>query len=176
MLVGHTVIPDPSMKQSVYPASKKQRPQGHPLAIALARLMAGVAILNLGLVFFDFTYISWRDFYLARLPILVTGYDKVKGIEPYRDTEAYLNTLQELNQVLESSEISAPQAIPLVESLSEQSIEMVNENPFQLANKSGTLEKIKNRIRDRSNSAHLKRHFNNFGVLLIWKRKGPTPN
>ena len=162
----------PTMKQSGYSAHKKRRPQGHPLAIALARLMAGVALLNLCFVVFDFSYISLRDFYLARLPLLVKGYDKVKGIEPYRDTDAYLKSLEQLNQALETKEISDPDVGQLVQKLSEQSIEMVNENPFQLANKSGTLEKIKNRMRDRLELDSSKDSFRTFWSVDYLKQQG----
>jgi hypothetical protein len=132
---------------NVSPRKRRER-NGHPLAIALARLMAGAALLNLGLVLFDMSYISLRDFYGARLPMIPRGYDRVKGIEPYRDTADYLQSVRAFESAIASSDLTHPSVQMQLEQLRTQSLDMVIENPFQLANKSGTLERIKNRMRD----------------------------
>ncbi|MEM9135935.1 MAG: hypothetical protein AAGB01_01100, partial [Cyanobacteria bacterium P01_F01_bin.42] len=62
---------------------------------------------------------------------------------------------QQVQQFLQSA------AEPLA-ALRSQSVDMVNENPFQLANKSGTLEKIKNRMRDRLDLESSKDSFRTF--------------
>lgn len=161
-------------------ARKRRKLKGHPLAIGLARLMAGAALLNFGLVLFDVSYISLRDFYLARLPLITQGYDKVKGIEPYRDTAAYIKSVQALEAAIStnqpesivSSKLSSPTVQAQLELLRSQSIEMVNENPFQLANKSGTLEKIKNRMRDRLKIKSSKDAFETFWSEEYLQRQG----
>ena len=118
-------------------------------------MMAGAAILNFMLVLFDLSYISFRDFYFTHLPFITTGYDKVKGIEPYRDTDEYLQTVESFVDRFQDAQgqdatfLNDSQSQSQLKSLQTQSVDMVNENPFQLANKSGTLEKIKNRMRDR---------------------------
>ena len=169
------------MQTPGYASSRKRRKlKGHPLAIGLARLMAGAAILNFGLVLFDVSYISLRDFYLSRLPFITQGYDKVKGIEPYRDTAAYIQSVQTFEATIDraqtktspSSQLPKPAVEAQLELLRSQSIEMVNENPFQLANKSGTLEKIKNRMRDRLKIKSSKAAFETFWSQEYLQRQG----
>jgi hypothetical protein len=125
-------------------------------------LWAGV---NLLLVLFDITYIPLRTFWLQRnltplpqvplvvplslLPDLTPLYDPVKGIEPHRETQAYLQAFQRLDQALLNGATpaqSAAQRRRLV-ALTEA---MINENPFAASGNSGTLEKIKNRLRQRA--------------------------
>lgn len=112
------------------------------------RIMALLALVNFILVLFNISYISFRDFYFQRIPNLTKIYDPIKGIEPNRDTEKYLDNFEELKtKIPQGSDSSAVQE-QLAE-LRELSVEMIDQNPFAVANKSGSLEKIKNRIRDR---------------------------
>jgi hypothetical protein len=85
--------------------SRKRFPRKYPkwmpvwlrwLFPTLEKGMAIVAVADLGLVFFDMSYVPWRDFYLRHLPVLTEIYDPIKGIEEYRDTEKYL---ERVNQV-----------------------------------------------------------------------------
>lgn len=108
--------------------------------------MAIAALINLLLVAFDLSYVPWRDFYLRNFPTLTAWYgEQFKGIEPHRDTEAYLNAVNQLEQ----TGLQSPQADQLLADLRSRSTQMIDENPFQVADKSGTLERIKNRMRDR---------------------------
>ena len=67
------------------------------------RLMAIIATINFALVLFDLSYIPWRDFYLREIPSLIQVYDPIKGIEPHRETQAYLNRVNELEpQVMQT--------------------------------------------------------------------------
>lgn len=171
--------------------------------------MAAIALLNYILVLFDLSYIPLRDVYLRYLPEFTTWYgEQFKGIEPYRTTEAYLDTVSELVEALEanglpaSSEVdeanagnisleeaqvdepadeptdfgSEPEAesdagidtddseaatngveadvgvqsVPvLLNELQMMSAEIIDENPFEIADKTGTLERIKQRMRER---------------------------
>lgn len=136
--------------------------------------MALIATLNLVLVLFDLSYIPLRDFWLHgtvrlgnfkagwlefegfRLQVLpepvsqfIIRYDWVKGIVPYRDTQQYLDTVDELIRVLANESVDSPKVAVILEDLRDRSAEMVDTNPFALANKTGTLEQIKNRMRDR---------------------------
>lgn len=112
------------------------------------RLMAIAATVNLGLVLFDLSYVPRRDFYL-RLPGNIQRYDAIKGIEPHRETQKYLNTVNALKEQVSQTGLQSPQAETLLEELRRLSVEMIETNPFEVANKTGTLEKIKNRMRDR---------------------------
>jgi hypothetical protein len=113
------------------------------------RAMAILALSNLGLVVLDSTYIPWRDFWFRHLPFLVQRYDRVKGIEPHRDTEAYLETVNRLEQDLQQGGLQSTAVQTRLQELRDRSDELIQSNPFAVANKSGTLEKIKNRMRDR---------------------------
>lgn len=130
-----------------------------PWLLLYERLMALLALANLGLVLFDMSYVPGRDFYLREFgelgklyqPLKKVDffqlYDPIKGIEPHRDTQKYLATVQELKTEAEINGLQSSRSRELLKRLGDLSEEMINENPFQVANKSGTLEKIKNRIR-----------------------------
>lgn len=111
--------------------------------------MAIAATVNLGLVLFDLSYVPWRDFYQREFPGLTQVYDPIKGIEPHRDTQKYLNTVNSLKEQVNQTGLQSPQTAKLLDELRRLSSEMIDTNPFEIANKTGTLEKIKNRMRDR---------------------------
>ena len=113
------------------------------------RIMALLALVNFILVLFNMTYINFRDFYFQHIPAITTTYDPIKGIELNRDTEKYLDNFEELKTKIPQGSDSLAVQEQLAE-LRELSVEMIDQNPFAVANKSGSLEKIKNRIRDRS--------------------------
>lgn len=121
------------------------------------QIMAAIALTNLILVLFDLSYIPYRDLYLRTLPNFTEWYgEKFKGIEPDRTTVAYLKLVDRL----ESQEIDDSKA--LLAQLREQSTVIVDENPFAVASKSGTLERIKNLMRDRFQEDSSKAAFNQF--------------
>ena len=124
--------------------------------------MAIVATVNLGLVGFDLTYVSWRDFWVRGtisvfdlvkvkipLPPIAPLYDPVKGIEPHRDTTQYLTTIDTLERDLPQGGLQSATVQQDLQELRDRSLDMVQTNPFQAAGKSGTLEKIKNKLRER---------------------------
>jgi hypothetical protein len=144
-----------------------------------------LVLLNFGLILFDMSYIPFRDFWLQGrvqisakigpfeqnfpptplriLPISVTpGYDWVKGIEPYRSTEEYLELVDQLTNKIDQKALETPDLKALapassqgksideiLKELQAQSKEMIQTNPFQVANKTGALERIKNKMRKR---------------------------
>lgn len=139
------------------------------------KLMAILAMINLILVFFDLTYIPLRDFWLQGrvqvflklgtleheipnpplkvLPFNITPvYDLVKGIEPQRFTSEYLDKVDELTNLLEENQLNPSseniaRIDTLLADLREKSAQMIAEDPFKIANKTGTLERIKRKIR-----------------------------
>lgn len=138
------------------------------------RFMALIATINLCLVAFDLTYVPLRDFWLygevrigdvksayielegitvdlipPTISQFITQYDVVKGIVPHRTTEAYLAKVERLEQELVTERATDLKAInTLLGDLRRQSIEIIQTNPFAEANKTGTLERIKNRMRE----------------------------
>ncbi|HIK34876.1 MAG TPA: hypothetical protein IGQ15_04130 [Thermosynechococcus sp. M98_K2018_005] len=125
-------------------------------------MMVAIASLNFVVVLFDLTYIPLRDFWLlgkVRIPLIqrviylpqplqITPlYDPIKGIEPHRATQAYIETVAKLRQTIAEQGVDAPATQELLAQLRQQSSTMVDTNPFALANKTGTLEQIKNLMR-----------------------------
>jgi len=125
-------------------------------------LWAGV---NLLWVAFDITYVPLRTFWLQRnltplpqvplvvpltaLPDITPLYDPVKGIEPHRETQAWLAGFARLDQALLQG-APDPVLTPLRHRQLELTVQMINENPFAASGNSGTLEKLKNRLRQRA--------------------------
>ncbi|HEY9702517.1 MAG TPA: hypothetical protein V6C58_08730, partial [Allocoleopsis sp.] len=123
------------------------------------RAMVMIASINLGLVLFDVSYIPGRNFWLKRniefyninislpLPNINNSYDQIKGIEPHRDTQDYLNLVKTLENKVAQSGLKSPEVQQILIDLGDSSKDMIEKNPFQVANKTGTLETIKRRIR-----------------------------
>lgn len=90
----------------------------------------------------------------AKATLITQCYDPIKGIETHRDTAAYLATVDRLQDLvndqgrrsLESPD--DPEVTATLQILSQLSADMISSNPFETADKSGTLEKIKNLMRD----------------------------
>ncbi|MGF1520272.1 MAG: hypothetical protein ACFCVB_21065 [Nodosilinea sp.] len=119
-------------------------------ALWFERLMALLALINLALVIGDLSYIPLRDQYLRLLPRVTTWYGETfKGIEPHRFTTNYLDTVDELERQVSETGLTSAAAQEILLDLQQQSAAMINENPFQVANRSGNLERIKNSLRDR---------------------------
>jgi hypothetical protein len=160
----------PKLQPSPTPNSRKESSK----VPWIERLMAVVAIGNLSLVLFDISYIPWRDFYFRQLPVLTQIYDPFKGIKPHRDTQKYLETLEDLkNQVVQTG-LPSPQVAAKLQELDNLSAKMIDEDPFRVASKSGSLEKIKDRIRDRIPSPQdsAKQSFQTFWSQDYLTRKG----
>lgn len=128
-------------------------------------MVALVALVNLGLVLFDVSYIRFRDLYFRYLPQLTQAYDTIKGIEPYRDTDQYLAVVDQLEGMIAQQGINGSQVSPLLKDLQDRSVNMIQEDPFRVANKSGNLEKLKNRMRQHMQLKSAKGAFQAFWSL-----------
>ncbi|WP_333190849.1 hypothetical protein [Microcoleus sp. Pol7_A1] len=136
----------PKLQPSPTPNSHKKSPK----VPWFERFMALVALGNLSLVIFDLSYVPGRDFYFRQLPALTQVYDPFKGIKPHRDTQQYLETLEELKIQVVQTGLPSPQVAAKLQEINNLSAKMIDEDPFRVASKSGTLEKIKDRMRDRA--------------------------
>lgn len=140
------------------------------------RGMAMLALLNFFVILFDYTYIPLRDFWLQGRVSLISlklgdfeynfpeepmdihdlpiaqFYDNVKGIDPHRDTQEYLMQVDRFEKELNS--FQTPEVEDILEDLRDRSIDLIDTNPFQIASKTGTLERIKNLMRDRVPAAN----------------------
>lgn len=157
--------------------------------LLIARGIALIAVLNLGLVLFDVTYIALRDFWLLgkvtvakfqlgkyeydgvtfkilpnKITNLVTKYDVIKSIVPFRDTDNYLKKVNLLEETIKNNGLYSVETEKILANLRKSSLDMITQDSFKLANKTGTLEKIKNLMRDhipnKNNSS--KEAFNTF--------------
>lgn len=134
--------------------------------------MAIAATVNLGLVLFDLSYVPWRDFYLRKLPQIVEIYDPIKGIERHRETKNYLELVKALEEQVSQTGLQSPQVNSRLEEIRHLSNEMIDTNPFAGVNKSGTLEKIKKRMRDRIHNESAKQSFATFWSQPYLSQKG----
>jgi hypothetical protein len=125
--------------------------------------MAIIALINLLLVTFDVSYIRFRDLYLKVAPEFTIWYGETfKGIEPDRTTTHYLETVNLLEEQVSQTGLDSIQARSILSQLQQQSISIIDENPFEIADKSGTLELIKNKMRDRMGTDSAKNAFLDF--------------
>ena len=167
-----------------------QRPslRGSRMGLIWDRGVALWAALNLVVVGFDLTYVPLRTFWLQRnlypipsvplvlpltwLPDITPWVDPIKGIEPHRETSAYLRQFRELDQALSQPAaapgvmavpwspnrpvapsqptILSPQQRRLLERQQQATLQLLETNPFLASEASGTLEKIKGRLRKRA--------------------------
>jgi hypothetical protein len=124
--------------------------------------MAIIAAMSFVVSIFDLTYIPARDFYFRNLPIVVQTYDRFKGIEPHRETVRYLNAVAQLKNTVNQTGLASSQTQSWLQELDTLSTSMIQNNPFQVAGKTGNLEKIKNDVRDRVQNQSAKGAFNTF--------------
>ncbi len=136
------------------------------------RLMATIATVNLCLVIFDLSYVPWRDFYLRKLPQITQIYDPIKGIEKHRETQQYLDKVNALQEQVSQTGLTSPQVNAQLEELRRLSAEMIDGNPFAAVGKSGTLERIKNRMRDRIGNNSAKKSFATFWSPAYLSKRG----
>ncbi|WP_216595639.1 hypothetical protein [Myxosarcina sp. GI1] len=116
------------------------------------KLPAAIALLNLILVLFNLSYLPLRDTYLQYTPTLVKLYDPVKAIEPHPDTETYLATVEQLKTALPQAGLKSDSTAKLLNSLQEQSLTLIAENPFLDADKPATFAKLKRRMEYQMNT------------------------
>ena len=130
------------------------------------RFVAVWASLNLLWVAFDLTYVPLRTFWLQRnlhpipsvpllvplpfLPDVTSWIDPIKGIEPHRETQAYLEQFQLLDRALLAGPASGGSASQLLAKQVALTEQMIDGNPFLASGQTGTLEKVKNRLRQRA--------------------------
>jgi len=145
------------------------RPQTRSaLGLGWDRFVAIWASLNLLWVAFDLTYVPMRSFWLQRnlyplpgtplviplgtIPDLTPWIDPIKGIEPHRETQAYLRQFEELEQAMAQPSTGGQAGLQqrLLRRQLELTTAMIDSNPFLGSGHAGTLEKIKNRLRQRA--------------------------
>ena len=129
------------------------------------KIIAAIALVNLILVLFNLSYLPFRDLYLNHIPFLARAYDGVKAVEPHPDTSAYLQTSDRLIQEITAGKSLADNE-ELLSDLRQQSIYLIEENPFSSSNRLGTFAKLKHRMEYRLQTRSTKEAFTRF-----WSRE-----
>src|SRR6476469_774260 len=155
-------MPETNARNSVVSTGKLAKNKRSRRQLWFERVMALLALINLVVFLFDLSYIACRDLYFREARVLTEVYDPVKGIEEHRDTQRYLKTVEQLKAQVQQTGLQSPEVEALLKELQGLSVEMVETNPFAQANKTGTLEKIKNRMRDRIDNDSAKQSFRTF--------------
>lgn len=110
-------------------------------------LILVLAIVNLLLVFFDYTYVDLRHVYQQNgWQQLVESYDRIKGIEPHRVTDDYVKSAERAFRLVEASPDDAFTQAALDEMVVKTKA-MLKEDPFLTADLRGVSEQVKNNIR-----------------------------
>lgn len=138
----------------------------------IERFFAIVAIANFCLVLFDYSYLPWRDYYFQVLPGLTQAYDPIKGIEPHRETQRYLETVNALTTEVAQTGLPSESTENLLQDLRFLSNEMIEDNPFAEANKTGSLAKIKNLIRTHMSQESAHKAFDSFWTQMHLAQAG----
>ena len=144
-------------------------PARSSVGMAWDRFVAIWAGLNLLWVAFDLTYVPMRSFWLQRnlyplpgtplvvqlhwMPDVTPWVDPIKGIGAHRETQAYLKQFNQLELAMADAgakPLNADQRRLLAQQAALTSA-LMDSNPFVASGNAGTLEKIKNRLRERAN-------------------------
>lgn len=107
--------------------------------------MVWVALINLGLILFDLSYLWLRPTYVAWLPLVPRLYDPVKGIRPHPLTEAILGEAGAVRRLLD---LAPAEPIPAerLETLRGLTTRLLLENPFERAGESPSFEAIRRQV------------------------------
>lgn len=104
-------------------------------------LMVYLAVINLGLIIFDWTYLWLRPLYFEHLSVVTRIYDPVKGIEPHPLTEKVLAVAQDLDRQL--AEGDAPSSLePELADLRELSREVLINKAFERSGQERSVRRI----------------------------------
>lgn len=110
-------------------------------------LILVLAIVNLALVFFDYTYVDLRHVYQQNgWTQLVDNYDRIKGIEPHRVTDDYKKSAERAFRLVEASP-DDPFTQAALADMVEKTKAMLKEDPFLTAGLRGVSEQMKNDVR-----------------------------
>ncbi len=118
-------------------------------------------ILNTVFVIFNLSYLPLRDFYINHVPG-VTSYDLIKGIEPHPQTEAYLEAYDSLVQLVHDPVAPKSQIKEVIQDLKQQSLDLIDEDPFVTAGKSVSFAKAKQTVSHQLGLASAKQAFKTF--------------
>lgn len=127
--------------------------------LALDLFMLSVALTNLLIFAFDFTYLQFRNFYYHYTPIVIK-YDAIKGIEPHTTT---VNYIKEADKFFISVKENPDNIVTAQSNMIKFSNQLLDEQPFGRSNKAGEFELVKERMRKEVNISSSRSAF-----MLFW--------
>lgn len=110
-------------------------------------VMVYIAIANLTLLTFDFTYLWLRPAYFEYLPLVTQVYDPVKGIVPHPDTRALLDRVDRLDVLVARGAPAADLDAELAE-LRRATREELAANPFERSGQTWAFRALERRVID----------------------------
>jgi len=119
-----------------------RRPRKLTLKLLWDVLMVWVALINLGLIVFDLSYLLVRPIYFRYLPVVTRVYDPVKGIEDHPLTKQLIRTATETRQLL-ALDPGSPRIDERVTELRELTLRVIEENPFERSGQTRNLERMR---------------------------------
>jgi hypothetical protein len=129
-----------------------------------SQFMAVVLSINMLLVLFNLTYVPLRSLYLTSWPAVVQVYDPVKGIEPHPVTQTYLQTIREARSRIAQTDFQDAALAPVLTSLQQQSVALIEENPFQEDSQAANFARLKRRIRRETGASSAQ-----VGLQRLWQ-------
>jgi hypothetical protein len=118
------------------------------------RMVAIIATLNLAWVLVDLSYIPLRNFWLQRnlpwLPDITPVLDPLKGIEPHRETQAYLDGFKRLDQALQTDSSLGLPSITLLKQQQKLTENLISSQRLLSSSSAAALDQLKNRLRART--------------------------
>ena len=121
---------------------KKTRGQINSWTLWFERFMGLLVLANLLFIGFDWSYVKLRKFYLRSDIFIEENFRE-------RDTEKYLKKVAELKNLLSQVGLDSPQADKSLEELRQESRKLFEDNPFRITDKYGSLQNIKNILKER---------------------------
>ena len=133
---------------------RKLHPRYWNLRLLWDLFMVWVAIANLCLILFDFSYLILRPVLFGYLPVVSTIYDPIKGIEPHPLTEGLLVEAEATAQLL-ALDPASPGLGERVAKLELLTLRVLEENPFERSGQTRNLEILKLLLADETGRATL---------------------
>jgi hypothetical protein len=128
-----------------------------------------IAVVNLGLIFFDLTYLPLREFYRTTFPELQRRYDPYKGIAPNPTSQNYLQAVKDLQVALDQPDQTIQQE-KLLGSLRKYSAFLAEGSPFVTLGRQGVLTRLRTRMAKHMSTEDPKAAFKQF-----WTSANLTP-
>ncbi|PSN13650.1 hypothetical protein C7293_15100 [filamentous cyanobacterium CCT1] len=141
----------------------------------LERTIATIALINLGLVFFDLSYLSLRPVYRQYLPAITHIYDPVKGIVTHPQTEAYQAQVDVLSQQLAAPNPQPSQMETSLSNLRSWSQPLMTERVFTTPNGDDTLATLQQALQARTGQRSAQAAFNRFWSADYLSQRGWQP-